>query len=238
MNKVNRQEFKYYIKKSDVAHIKNFLSANLFEDSNSINGSYKISSLYFDTFNDDDLNQKLDGIKYREKYRLRTYNGDLKTAKFEIKRKLNNCIEKISVSLNEEDAKNIQKGDFTPLDKYAVLDYVPHRMNYLGYLPIGIVSYERYAYYLPINNIRITIDCNLATNGFSSHLSEIKSIPLHGVQNKNLEILEIKYEDFIPDSILVFLSRFKSVRSSVSKYSLCRVHNNTEINGDDPLIPF
>ena len=62
MQTINRQEFKYFIKKDDVPSMRSFLGNALIPDIFSEDGSYQISSLYFDTLYDDDFNQKLDAI--------------------------------------------------------------------------------------------------------------------------------------------------------------------------------
>ena len=43
--------------------------------------------MYFDTPDDHDLNQKLNGVTFREKYRIRVYDKNSLFGKFEIKRK-------------------------------------------------------------------------------------------------------------------------------------------------------
>jgi len=238
MQTINRQEFKYFIKKDDVPSMRSFLGNALIPDIFSEDGSYQISSLYFDTLYDDDFNQKLDGIMYREKYRIRIYDNDIATAKFEVKRKLNNCIQKLSSKISESDLFDIYQGNYSVLEKYKGLEYVPARLEYLGYSPINIVTYNREAYTLPINNIRVTIDSDLRTHGFQTDLVNLTESPMIHVQKSGLDILEIKFENYIPNYIVDFLSTFASVRSSVSKYALSRVHSNTEINGDEPLIAF
>ncbi|MCR4702935.1 MAG: VTC domain-containing protein [Saccharofermentans sp.] len=41
------------------------------------NGRYLIRSIYFDNSNDKALKEKIDGIRKREKFRIRFYNDDL-----------------------------------------------------------------------------------------------------------------------------------------------------------------
>jgi SPX domain protein involved in polyphosphate accumulation len=238
MELVNRQEYKYYIKKEDLFFIKAYLKEVLINDINSVGDKYTISSLYFDTLNNDDYNQKLDGVMFREKYRIRIYNNDITSAKFEVKRKLNNCISKLSAKITEQDLVEIYKKNYSVLDKYKDLEYVSSRIGYMSYSPINIVTYDREAYTIPINNIRITIDSNLRTHGFNTDLFALNNAPTSIVQNNNLDILEVKFNNELPNFIKVFLSSFCSVRSAISKYALCRIHNNTEIKGDDPVIPF
>ena len=238
MNSIRRLELKYYFHTDDLRDIKNYLNASMITDPNDQSeDGYKITSLYFDTIDDDDLNQKLDGIIYREKYRVRIYNDNCKSGKFEIKRKLNNCIEKISIDLFEKEIREIINGNYSFLDNFENTAYVSSRMKYLSYKPKTIVSYHRKAYFLPINNIRITLDTSLCTYGFETDLFKVGGMVPVSIQKNGYQILEIKYEDYIPEYITDFLKSKSTVRSSISKYALSRVENNTEIFGDDPLIP-
>lgn len=238
MSSIQRLELKYYFHTDDLRDIKNYLNASMITDPNDQSeDGYKITSLYFDTVDDDDLNQKLDGIIYREKYRVRIYNDDCKFGKFEIKRKLNNCIQKVSIDLSEKEIEEIINNDYSCLDKFEKISYVSSRMKYLSYKPKTIVSYYRKAFFLPINNIRITLDTSLCTYGFETNLFKIADMAPISIQKNGYQILEIKYEDYIPEYITDFLMSKSTVRSSISKYALSRVENNTEIFGDEPLIP-
>jgi hypothetical protein len=239
MNQVKRLELKYFFPSSEKITTIDLLSALMIPDPNNHNDlGYKITSLYFDTLHDNDLNEKLDGVIYREKYRLRFYNNSTNSGKFEIKRKLNNCIEKISVNLNAKEIHRICHSDFTVLEKFPETAYVSARMKYLCYSPKCIVSYNRMAFYLPINNIRVTIDSDLSTYGFETDITKIGLLTPIPIQKKGYEILEIKYENHLPSYIKNSLESKTCIRSSISKYSLSRLENNTEIYGDDPVIPF
>ena len=39
-------------------------------------GDYVVSNIYFDDIYNSAYNEKLDGVKKRDKYRIRSYNGD------------------------------------------------------------------------------------------------------------------------------------------------------------------
>ena len=238
MNKVLRQELKYFIKNIDSSSIEDFLKSVLIRDENCPDNGYELSSLYFDTIDDQDFNQKLDGIIFREKYRIRIYNKNLDTAKFEIKRKLNNTIEKLSTKISKDDIAQLENKNFEVLNKYSGFEYAANRMQYLNYSPSVIVQYNRKAFLLPFNNIRITLDSNLRSYGFNVSLFNINKLKSAKVSKNELQIIEVKFENYLPEFILSFLSKFKAVRSSISKYALARVHSNTEIYGDDPIIPF
>tara|TARA_B100000989_G_scaffold140104_1_gene104211 strand:- start:72 stop:794 length:723 start_codon:yes stop_codon:yes gene_type:complete len=238
-DEVKRTEHKYYIPLKYVEDLKFCLGKVMLEDKNNkAAGGYKITSLYFDTLDDLDFKQKLDGIIYREKYRIRIYDSDKLFGKFEVKRKLNQVIEKISIELSESDIQNIISGNYSILKKYPDLAYVAYRMKYKIYKPKTIVEYLRQAYYLPINNIRVTVDSNLSSYGFKNEFSNIQSLKSNKIQKLGYEILEVKFNGSLPSSISEMLSAFPIRQSAISKYALSRVDNNTEPMGDNPVIPF
>ena len=55
-------------------------------------GSYRVTSLYFDTPYDTALREKLDGVDRREKFRLRYYGERPDFLKLEKKWKVNGCL--------------------------------------------------------------------------------------------------------------------------------------------------
>jgi len=239
INNVKRRELKFYVPKNQVQIISDYLSLVLIEDSNSQNGRYTISSLYFDSINDEDFIEKLDGIMFREKYRVRIYNFDLSFGKFEIKRKLNNCIEKFSMSLNASEMEDVISGNmYKVLETNSETEYVSKKMQYKLYSPKSIVTYDRKAFYLPLNNIRITLDMNLRNHGFETNMNMITNLNSNKILQNDFEILEVKFSGELPSFIEVFLREFKLINSSISKYALSRIDNNTEIYGDDPIVPF
>lgn len=238
-DQVKRLEHKYYIPSKYVNDLKYCLSKILLEDKNNKSSKgYKITSLYFDTPDDHDLNQKLNGVIFREKYRIRVYDKNSPFGKFEIKRKLNQTIEKLSIRITIADINNIISGDYTSLEKNQEFAYVAKRMRYMQYMPKSIVEYHRHAYYLPLNNIRVTLDSNLSNYGFKDNFSNIDDLIPNKVKRHGHDILEVKYNGAIPRYILDMLSSFPIRQAAISKYALSRIDNNTESQGDNPEIPF
>ena len=233
-----RQEYKFFIKSEDIYLIKNQLAFILLLDNNCKNFiPYTITSVYFDTPEDDELFDKLNGVRFREKYRLRFYNERKNKAKFEVKRKKENLIEKLSIEINQFDFTKLLEGDFTCLKKYQELEYISYKMKYKLYKPKAVVRYDRLAFRLPINNIRVTLDLNLRSSGlFSTYIEhDIKAgLRLMPVGH---DILEVKYSDNIPDFLHSILSSYSLKRSSISKYVSSRLFNNANLNNDNPILP-
>ncbi|MBR3438052.1 MAG: VTC domain-containing protein, partial [Clostridia bacterium] len=96
-----RHEWKHEINAADRLVLISRLSAVMKRDRHTINGEYKIRSLYFDTPADTALREKIDGVNIREKFRIRLYNGDTSFIVLEKKMKLNGQSSKESCRLTE-----------------------------------------------------------------------------------------------------------------------------------------
>ena len=87
--KLNRQEFKYYVTEDKLSILRQSLKEVMQVDDNAQGSSntYTITSIYFDTPFEEDFEEKVDGIKSREKFRLRFYNKKHNLIKFESKKR-------------------------------------------------------------------------------------------------------------------------------------------------------
>ena len=89
------------------------------------------------------------------------------------------------------------------------------------YKPVVIIDYRRRAFTYPINDVRITIDYNISCSYEIDKFFEkdLNSIPL---LEKNMAILEVKYNDFLPDVIKRVINMSNLEVTSFSKYSTGR----------------
>ena len=74
-------------------------------------GSYRVSSLYFDTPYDKAVKEKLAGVIKREKFRLRYYGDDMSFIRLEKKYKHGNLCGKRSAALTYDQVMRIIEGD-------------------------------------------------------------------------------------------------------------------------------
>lgn len=219
-----RYEHKYLLDYETYLKIKDRLDKVLKLDDNSVGGKgYHIRSLYFDDIYDGALFDKSAGVSTRKKYRIRIYNYSDKVIKLEIKRKFQDYTNKISTSINKDDYTKIYTGDVSDFinrnNEVMTNYYLQIRNNILK--PKVIVDYYREAYVLPYNQIRITFDKNLSAakpqydiftdDVYSKHLDDEYS-----------RIIEVKYNNFLPDFVKKLFEPFPMTRLSVSKYVLCR----------------
>ena len=87
MNEVLRQEKKFLIGLPEYYYHSGNLAKFMMEDPHNRGDRYPIRSLYFDSIEDRDYQEKIDGVELRRKIRLRCYGPDSDFGLLEIKQK-------------------------------------------------------------------------------------------------------------------------------------------------------
>ena len=124
-----RHELKYFITPAEMTVLRGILTPVMQLDPNgNEHNEYHIRSLYFDTINDDALEEKIAGVGNRKKYRIRIYNFSDRVIKLECKSKYGDLISKQSVTIPRELADQLIAGDPEglqrmrhPLDRKSVV---------------------------------------------------------------------------------------------------------------------
>lgn len=225
-----RHELKYHITPAELTVLRGVLKPVMQLDPNGDeNNEYHIRSLYFDTINDDALEEKIAGVGNRKKYRIRIYNFSDKVIKLECKSKYGDLISKQSVSIPRELAEQLIAGDPEGLQRmrHPLLHDVYREMRTRLLRPAVIVDYVREAYIHPAEEVRITFDKQLRTGLYATDMFN-PSIPTYPVFDDPVEVLEVKYDEFLPTYMQSILSGVTAQRSAVSKYTWCRRYENKE----------
>lgn len=220
-----RNELKHYVNYSDYMALKKRLCAVARHDSNAgEDGTYKIRSLYFDNIYDRALKEKIDGINNREKFRIRYYNDDFSFIKLEKKSKINGKCYKKSIIITAEECKKIIQGNIQWMlkDERKLLGELYCKMIIQQLRPKTIIDYRREAYIYEPGNVRVTIDFDIKTgiNRTDIFKKNIETINT-GV---NLMILEVKYDEFIPDIITDVVQIDGRKMTAFSKYAAGRIY--------------
>ena len=218
-----RVERKYNCSESELRILQNRLEGVLRADSNESHPEgYSIISLYFDDLQDTCLNDTVDGVEVRDKYRIRIYNNSLDVIKLEVKSKKDGYIYKKSRAITKEQVDRLMRGecieDSASMEDPATLFNLAIRTR--GLRPKVIVAYERKAYVFGPGNTRITLDRNVrASNRIEDFGSANTSYDFLHEYDK---VLEVKYDEFIPGFLLQLLELGNMQQTSYSKYQLCR----------------
>lgn len=221
-----RHEIKYVISKQMAEILKQRLLLIMDIDANSSNldNTYLIRSLYFDDINNTAYYEKIDGVEYRKKYRIRIYNYDDSFIRLECKYKHNNMTSKDQYRIDKNTYENIVKGNLNELEmsnnkmfNNFILD-----LKLKSLKPTVIVDYKRLALTYPISDVRVTFDSCISSGVYNYDLFDKNTNNLSIIDDDNV-VLEVKYNEILPESIAIILSTIPSVRESFSKFAYCSV---------------
>lgn len=218
-----RVEDKFGCSRAELYHLQKRLGYVLESDSNENNiEGYKVSSLYFDDLQDSCLRDTIEGYRSRRKYRIRIYNDSFDAIKLEVKEKQNNRIYKLSKTITKEEMDRLICGECIDCtyekDDPATLFNLAIKETDLR--PKVIVTYERKAFVYDWGNVRITLDRNVRGSNDILHFGK-KELAYDFVRESDA-VLEVKYDEFIPQFILQLLELGNMKQTAYSKYQLCR----------------
>ena len=227
-----RHELKYFITPLEYQVLSRVLDRTLDRVPNGDeNNESHILSLYFDTFFNDALVDKLDGVKNRDKYRIRIYNFSDKFIRMECKTKVGSMISKRSTPIPKLLAEQLIAGDPTGLERTrsGLLRDVYREMKLHLLRPAVIVDYVREAYLHPAEEVRITFDKQLHT-GLRSVDMFNPYVPTISPFDHGEMILEVKFNRCLPPYIRDILCTHvhSAQNSAISKYVWCRRFENFE----------
>ena len=223
-----RYELKYVCSDLQMRQMEERISVLLKKDAHvGEKGYYTIRSLYFDDYDDSAFCEKEDGENPRKKYRLRYYDDRKEKLYLEIKRKVGMKIQKESCRVKEAEAEAMMRGDW-----YEVFQnpsptvrrfYLEGALKMLRPKIIG--DYDRVPYVGREGNVRITFDRNIRSCGETTMFWE-KEIAVRPIMPPGQHLLEVKFDEFLPDWIYRTLQMENMTQTAFSKYYLCRKYKN------------
>ena len=186
-------------------------------------GMYQIRSLYFDDYYNRCYYENENGTDPREKFRIRIYNGKTDKISLELKKKERGKTLKLSCPLTEEQCRILMEGKPLPdsPDYHPVLQKLLLLMKTTMMKPKIIVEYDRVPYVYKLGNVRITLDKNIsACNKIETFLD--KEINKRPIMPAGEHVLEVKFDEFLPDYIYQILQLDNLRQTAFSKFYLCR----------------
>lgn len=217
-----RNEWKYQISPASAVLLSRRLAVFLKRDIHSGQDGYLIRSLYFDDIAESAFYDKLAGVNEREKYRLRYYDADSDHIFLERKRKHGNLIEKDSIPVSRMVAQRMIKDmplEMGELSAPLMAIFAAQRSARLM-RPRVIVDYRRLAFVYEEQNVRITLDSNIRSNLYrtDSFFDRFTTLPV--LENENV-ILEVKFDEYLPEKPKEALSRIAVMPQANSKFCQC-----------------
>jgi SPX domain protein involved in polyphosphate accumulation len=234
IRKFNRFELKYLITQEQAAQFRLALGAYLLPDEHGSNdGCYALASLYYDS---PDLRcywEKVDGVKFRRKLRIRRYeNGapfpndpltDETPVFVEIKQRVASVTQKRRVVLPYAEALYLcndrQIPEHAPGDR-AIIEEIYAFVWQYNLRPASIVRYTRQAFVGTDYDVglRVTFDTVLTVQASPLHLHEPPAgVPILGA---NWVVMEVKVNERISYWLSELVAAHNFQRTPISKY--CR----------------
>jgi hypothetical protein len=184
---------------------------------------YVVKSVYFDSINNTDYLNKLYKARERKKIRVRTYNSNSPSAKFEIKFKTGDDQVKKSVAISKEDALAIINQDYFVLLKYdnPTAHYAYKVMSAGLYRPVSFIQYDRRAFTHRDFNTRITLDNHILYSNRSFNLFDPELDLCTPIMTNN-SVLEVKYEKYLLPYLQDMILSCEHVGNPPSKFGTSR----------------
>ena len=227
----SRFELKYVVSEQKALEVRRYVSSFLDLDENGVgkpNLSYPVHSVYVDSDEMTTYWDTINGNKNRFKLRIRYYNDDAEAPVFlEIKRRMNNCIQKQRVGVRREAVPMILRGQLPP-PPMVLARHARHTLALQGFCrtlqemqarPKMHIAYLREAY-LPKtdNSARVTMDRQVRsepspTGRLSTHMK--KPLLVWG----RAVVLELKFTDRYPNWFRDLVQIFELRQCGAAKYA-------------------
>lgn len=203
------------------------------QDVHQVGDSYEIRSVYFDDLWETCMEENEAGVDLRRKYRVRTYAPDCAILKLEIKEKRNGLTRKTACRITPEEYERLlHRGQGLAFGGRAPLNQLLLQMRCRGMAPKALICYERTAFVHPSGNVRITFDRNIMAGRSCGPFFDARVSGLIPVLPKGMQLMEVKYDELLPDIIARQLETGRLRQTAFSKYYLGRC----AIRGEFPHI--
>lgn len=222
----NRYEIKYFVDELRVPELRRELSARMDTDPYSPRGGYPVTSLYYDTRDLRFYWEKIEGLKFRRKLRMRLYGRpadctDATTVQVEIKQRVNRVTQKRRIALPYKTARRLlderRDIDCDPAQRPFVNE-VTTLVGNLDLRPTVTTGYLREAFVGRGADLglRVTIDHKVHGRDRDFHFAS-------GAENRfvippKLAVVELKANERVPYWATDLTARLNMSVIRVSKY--------------------
>ncbi|QTM98160.1 VTC domain-containing protein [Sediminibacillus dalangtanensis] len=223
---LGRQELKHAISLAEYQVLRKKLAHFMTIDPHAASdGKYMIRSTYFDNFDNKVLQEKKEGYLNRDKYRVRIYGKCDHVINLERKSKRNNLTFKSKCQITRREFEKVRKSEIAWMeedDRPLVRDLF-FEMYHYQLRPRTVVDYIREPYVYPFGNVRITFDLKVQTSMHNTNMFA-RDLPMVDVLEPDVVILEVKYDEYLPDVIKHLLQLSDTRQEAYSKYQLSRMY--------------
>lgn len=236
----NRFELKYIIPIAEAEMFLDGISDYLELDPNSNErGEYNISSLYYDSPDFHFFWEKLEGLRFRRKLRIRRYlDSKDEVGMMEIKQRVDRTVQKRRIALplatifslipppegenrflSTDDNKAVDQIELEKTSSDAVVSESLSLVAGYNLQPKTLVNYTRKAYQaIYDNDLRITVDTNLKCRIHALDWKEVSEEENDQILPADEAVIEIKFNESVPYWLTEQIAYFECNLQRISKY--------------------
>ena len=222
----NRYELKYLVDQRVLAQVRPELSARLHHDAHGDLGSYPLWSRYYDTYDLRCYWEKIDGIRFRRKLRIRHYGPPHHLSAetlvwVEIKQRLNRVTQKRRLRLRYDRAVALCAGreiDGCEPGDEALVEEVQRLVGEFDLRPSTVIGYTRDALVGREEDagLRVTFDSRVRARDRDLDLAV--DAENRFIIHPDLRVLEVKVNERVPYWLTELIARNNLQLVRISKY--------------------
>lgn len=206
LHRFNRYEIKYYLPESRINEFREKVQERMGADSHKDESSGRITSLYYDT---DDFRfywEKIEGLRFRRKLRIRAYGdpeaiNDDSTVFVEIKQRVNRVTQKRRIPLPYAQAKMLCDQRVDPQNsavRQAFVDEVLALCETADLKPVVVTTYFREAFVGMDADLGLRITMDHRVQGRNSDFDLGRSAENKFIIPAHLSVVEVKANERVP----------------------------------------
>ncbi|GAA4609506.1 SPX domain protein involved in polyphosphate accumulation [Actinoplanes octamycinicus] len=226
LHSFNRYEIKYLVPSDQMGQLRDEITARLDYDSHGADGGYGVWSTYYDTRDLRFYWEKIEGLRFRRKLRVRHYGdrfnvGEKTTVHIEIKQRVNRVTQKRRIALPYHLARDLcdrrQMIEHDPAQK-AFVEEVLELVSLLDLRPTVMTGYQREAFVgrEADTGLRVTLDHRIRGRDrdfdFAADAENRLIVPA------KLSVVEFKANERVPYWLTDLAARMNMSIVRVSKY--------------------
>lgn len=238
LHRFNRYEIKYFLPESNITEFRDRIQERMGVDANKNDNSKRITSLYYDSSDLKFYWEKIEGLRFRRKLRIRAYGepekiNDDTTVFVEIKQRVNRVTQKRRIPLTYREAKLLCDERINPENpavREAFVNEVLNLSDTADLQPTVITTYHREAF-VGVDadlGLRITMDHRVQGRNYDFSLGASAAnkfiIPSH------LSVVEVKANERVPAWYTDLAAELCLDVVRVSKY--CKAVEANSIQGE------
>jgi len=226
LHSFNRYEIKYFVAEADVAQVREELTARMDTDPFSPKGGYPVTSLYYDTTDLRFYWEKIEGLKFRRKVRVRLYGApsectDDTPVQIEIKQRVNRVTQKLRISLPYDVSQrwlNARQEIECDPSQRPFVNEVSTLIANLDLRPMVTTGYLREAYVGREADLGLRVTIDHKVHGRDRDFRFDSGAENRFIIPPKLAILEIKANERVPYWVTDMTARMNMSVIRVSKY--------------------